>query len=571
MRTDEVDFREPIVDLLYPGSGKRAELKKRRAELEALPQDYIANLELERVAELICPHFQYRIMRMFGEMCCDEEVISYRCDIIDDFLEHPFLSEILRKVIEVIVQNDRRSIHNLNEVDSFEKLNTAIDAFDGFVSAVNIMHDFNEKHGQKFKSDGVKKLFACFEEHYHDKNFMALKNELDELKKALKNRIRSVTVAINLDERLMPVSVGIVNYSEEQYVLKPSLFDRIVYHGAKFPDKYIVKSLKSKYVENEVDDEKLINTVDENLFKELAYITDEYVRKINKVMSKYQKIGLEDMFGLEYQLEFYLGAVKLIELCRSAGVGMCRPIFSHDNNAVVEMNGLYDLVYFSESRLWNLRHKDPNEKRSVVVNDITFDEHAGFYLLTGANNGGKTTFVRAVGICWAMAQLGMYVPCTSCKIAPVDYIYTHFPKEEQTGIDSSRFTTEIKEFKEISDVITNHSLLLMNESIQSTTPQECVDIAEELVRIFCIIGVRGIFATHLTDLAEKADELNEDRRLHTKIASLIVQTDPDSGKRLYKVEKGYPQKMSSAYSIFKKFGIDIADAEKRASEMFGEV
>ena len=76
------------------------------------------------------------------------------------------------------------------------------------------------------------------------------------------------------------------------------------------------------------------------------------------------------------------------------------------------------------------------------------------------------------------------------------------------GINSSRFTTEIKEFKEISKTITDQSLLLMNESIQSTTPKECIEIASELVRIFAIIGARGVFATHLTDIAHMCDEIN---------------------------------------------------------------
>lgn len=564
MKTDEISFKDPIVDLFYPTAEKRAQLKKRRVVLESYPQDYVANLELERVAELICPHYQYRILRMFGEMCCDEEVIAYRCDILEDFLEHPALAETVRKVIEVIVQNDRRSIYGLNEPDSFTKLDSAIEAFDAFVKAIDIMHDFYEKHGGKFKSAGVKKLFDCFEQHHADKSFATLKKELEQLKQALKDRIRSVTVGINLDERLVPVSAGIVDYSNQPYTLKPSLFDKIIYHGAKFPEKNVVKSLKTKYADNEYGEEKLVNTADEELFKELSSLTDDYIRRINKVMAQYQKIGFEKMFGLDYQLEYYLGAVKLIELCRSAGMGMCRPKILPAGERRADMKGLYDLVYFSESRLWNLRHKD--EQKSVVPNDIELGEETGFYLLTGANNGGKTTFIRGLGICYALAQLGMYVPAESCELSPADFIFTHFPKEEQTGINTSRFTTEIKEFKTISDAITDRSLLLMNESIQSTTPQECVEIAEELVRIFCIIGVRGVFATHLTDLAEKCDELNADKRLRSKTASIVVCADEKTGERLYKIKRGLPQKTSCAYSVFKQFGIDIDAVAERAAK-----
>ncbi|MFR5120775.1 MAG: MutS-related protein [Ruminococcus sp.] len=55
----------------------------------------------------------------------------------------------------------------------------------------------------------------------------------------------------------------------------------------------------------------------------------------------------------------------------------------------------------------------------------------GFYVLTGANNGGKTTFLRAVGLCQIMAQTGLYVPASYCEISLLDYIYTQFPQEEK--------------------------------------------------------------------------------------------------------------------------------------------
>ena len=70
---------------------------------------------------------------------------------------------------------------------------------------MEIMQRFLWKNEDKIRSEGVKKLFAFFEEHYGDKHYISLKGEIEKLKKALYDRIRSVTVAINLDERLVPV------------------------------------------------------------------------------------------------------------------------------------------------------------------------------------------------------------------------------------------------------------------------------------------------------------------------------------------------------------------------------
>lgn len=117
-----------------------------------------------------------------------------------------------------------------------------------------------------------RKSFAFFEEHYGDKHYISLKGEIEKLKKALYDRIRSVTVAINLDERLVPVSAGIIELSKERYDIKPSLVDRILYHGAKFNDKAVVKNLRKKYNDSEVSDDKLINTVDKTLLTSLAIL-----------------------------------------------------------------------------------------------------------------------------------------------------------------------------------------------------------------------------------------------------------------------------------------------------------
>ena len=125
----------------------------------------------------------------------------------------------------------------------------------------------------------------------------------------------------------------------------------------------------------------------------------------------------------------------------------------------------------------------------------------------------------------------------------------------------------IKQFKEISDVITNRSLLLMNESIQSTTPKECVDIAVSLVHIFCILGVRGVFATHLVDIAPRALELNTDNEMNTGVESITVSVDESTGERLYKIKKGLPGDSSYADTIFEKFGLDLQALKKRAKQM----
>lgn len=336
----------------------------------------------------------------------------------------------------------------------------------------------------------------------------------------------------------------------------PRVLDRIIYHGAKFSANTFMDNIHERYIFENGDrysKDKIVNDIEQPLFDDLDHITKKYVKLIEQALSEYQAIGFDEVKSIDYQLEFYMGLLQLRQTAEYKGLKMCRPKLLPMNEHSARIKGVFDIIYFNEANLYNLRNKD---KRKVITNDITLDNNGGFYLLTGANNGGKTTFVRAVGVCQILAQAGFFVPAEECEISVCDCIYTHFPKEEQKGIDSGKFTSEIKQFKTIIDNITENSLLLMNESIQSTTPTECVDIASRLVELFAGKGVRGIFATHLIDLAMKVDELNK-KAVCGSVLKSIVSTVDENGERSYVIKEGKPMKNSFAENVLREFGIKL--------------
>jgi DNA mismatch repair ATPase MutS len=197
----------------------------------------------------------------------------------------------------------------------------------------------------------------------------------------------------------------------------------------------------------------------------------------------------------------------------------------------------------------------------IITNDIEMTDEAGFYMITGANNGGKTTFARAVALCQVMAQTGLYVPAEAAEMSVCDNIFTHFPRDEKLGIDTSRFTTEIKDLKSIVCNMTKYSMVILNESLQSTTPEECLKIAEIHMEIIAAAGVRGVYVTHLTGLYGKLKEINS-KGYPTKISSIVSVADRESGKRLYKMKLMLPSQESLAFTIYKQFGATLEDLQK---------
>lgn len=565
----DTDFEKapPAIDLLYPSNEKREEARKRRNKLPPQIDDLISDMMLDTLAKLICNSNAYKMQQILTELCTDIETINYRLDIIDDLLAMPELVDTLKKIVRIMIDNDKGNIYGLLTPDSFTTLDSAVTAFEAYIQCIDYMHTFDQKRGGSAKSAGVRKMLDFFERCYNDKHYKSLCEDIKELREKIKGRIKSVLVAINLDEALVPISAGIVEILDKEYTKKPTVLDRIIYHGAKFNDNNVIGGLRERY-EYEGNDknskDRIVNASEKALFAELDKYTKKYVELIDEALDEYRAIGFKDVYSIEYQLDYYTGIIAMIKNVRAKGLEMCRPKLLPASERRAVIKGIFDPVYFSEAAVYNLSHK---EKREVITNDISLTPEKGFYILTGANNGGKTTFVRAVGLCQIMAQAGLYVPAGECEISVCDMVYTHFPKEEQKGIDASRFTTEIKQFKEISEVITNKSLILMNESIQSTTPRECVDIAVSLVDIFAVLGVRGVFATHLVDIAPKALKLNTTEKLNTGIESITVCVEESTGRRLYRIAEGLPADTSYAGTIFEKFGLDLEALKKRARQM----
>jgi DNA mismatch repair ATPase MutS len=144
----------------------------------------------------------------------------------------------------------------------------------------------------------------------------------------------------------------------------------------------------------------------------------------------------------------------------------------------------------------------------IITNDSTFDSEAGIYVLTGPNRGGKSVITVALGAAQAMFQLGLPVPAQSAIISPVSGIYTHFPEGADDTIDKGRLGEECARLKEIFDGADENGMILLDESLSSTGAYEAAYIAAEILSAFAVMRCRGIFSTHLHELAASVPEIN---------------------------------------------------------------
>ncbi len=543
-----------LVDLLYPSETKRREAQDRASAIARLPQDYVANLELELLSRLICPENSLNALHILTQLSTDEEVLNYRLDILEDFLNVPQLEAVLYENVHKLYVNEHVNIQKLGLADSFYALNARLNSLKTFIECITNCHEFCQKYQDRFRSDALKGLVEYFASVYNSEYFDEVKRETDECLRILAKGVKSVTVGINFDDMMRPVEAMLLSVSTDS-IKKKGRFDWIFKHLDGGADRAIGKT-HSLYNENGGT-----NDLEAPLFRELKEVNSEYIAHLDRAIRAYFKKNTEDILTFESQMSFYIGAKRIIDAVRARGLDMCRPKYLKMDERRLDAKGVFDLSFYIQ-----MVSSDPmgSLKDKIITNDCRMDDDGRFFVLTGANNGGKTTYTRAVGIIQVMAQAGIYVPCTSCEISPVDFIYTHFPKEEEVGLNTSRFTQECKQFKVTVDNATRYSMLLLNESIQSTTPTECVLIATELIKIFRCIGVRGIYATHLLELAKNLNKINEEVEGDTKLVSIVTTVDTTAdNKRLYRIIRSAPQEFGYAQTIYKKFGVSFEEVQKR--------
>ena len=545
-----------LVDLMFPSEEKRRLHLDRGAELAKLPQDYIGNLELEQLSRLICPEYAMNAMRVFTQLSTDPETLNYRLDILEDFLNVPALEAVLYENVHRLYINEHINVQKLGLADSFFALNQRLESLKTFIECITKCHEFCDKNKDKFHSTALHGLTEYFASVYNSEYFDEVKRETDECLRLLAKGVKSVTVGINFDDMLRPVEAMLLSVSTDA-IKKKGRFDWLFARSGD-TGRAIGKT-HSLYNENGGQ-----NDLEAPLFRELKEINAEYIGHLDTAIRAYFKKSTEDILTFESQMSFYIGAKKIVEAVRARGLEMCRPKYLPMEERRMNAKGIFDLSFYIQ-----MVGSDPMAalKDKIITNDCTFDDDGRFFVLTGANNGGKTTYTRAIGIIQVFAQAGIYVPCSECEISPVDYIYTHFPKEEEVGLNTSRFTQECKQFKETVDTATRHSLLLLNESIQSTTPTECVYIATELTKIFRCVGVRGIYATHLLELAKSLNKLNEEVEGDTKLVSIITTVDTTAdNRRLYRIERAEPQEFGYARTIYEKFGVSFEEVKRRQTQ-----
>ncbi len=193
---------------------------------------------------------------------------------------------------------------------------------------------------------------------------------------------------------------------------------------------------------------------------------------------------------LRRETAFYLGCCHLHDRLGDAGLPVCVPTALASDDDGWQARALYDPGLAVRSR------------EKVVGNDLDGD-HTSLLIVTGANRGGKSTFLRALGLAQIMMQAGMFVAAEEFTTRIRPGVYTHYKREEDVTLRAGKLVEELARMSDLVEKLSPGYLLLMNESFSSTNEADGAEIAHGLVRALLEKGVCVAYVTHSFELADR--------------------------------------------------------------------
>jgi len=422
----------------------------------------------------------------------DPDEIVYRQQVLRDCLEHP---EIVRQLYDLAIQaleNERQAGGLWFRASPSSVLHRSVQVLKLHVGVLRQLRRIAGEQAASFQSEGFTRFFAMLGAELSDDYLQAVERHLRELEFR-----RGVFQSAELGRGLKGRRYVVRTPREQRWT------ERLPF--ANHSDSYSFT----------------IPPRDENGFKSLEEIRGQGINLVANAVAQ-SADHVKSFFSLlRLELAFYLGCLNLHARLTEKGEPVSFPEPLPADQLALTANGLYDVSL-------TLHVGD-----RVVSNDVNADGKS-LIMITGANQGGKSTLLRSLGLAQLMMQAGMFTGSDSLRAGVASGVHTHYKREEDATMESGKLDEELGRMSQIASQITRHSILLCNESFASTNEREGSEIARQIVRAMLHRQIKVFFVTHMYDLAHGFHAQQPGNALF-----LRAGREPD-GRRTFKLAEGEP-------------------------------
>lgn len=455
----------------------------------------------------------------------DPAVITYRHDVFRDLQRADVRAAIDRFVAGMRIMRERlnRSTtlwHPLQQQGWF------IYAVQAYCEAVQILHD--ELAPLSVHSRGLCDFSAFLADYIADPAFETLVSQTRDVQA----RLHDVRYTVHIDGLRVHVDkyAGQDDYSAQV----TAVFERFVTQEATdyrvalpdFPD---------------------MNHVEEQILECVAKLYPELFAELANFCARYADFAAPTIVRFDREIPFYLCYLVFMQRFTAANLAFSYPDVT-DSPGIFDVTGAFDLA---------LAPKLLDDAKTPVCNDFRLGGSERIFVITGPNQGGKTTSARTIGQCLYLAALGCPVPAASARISVPDQIYTHFERQETLVTLHGKLDDELVRIHEILSRATPRSAVVMNESFASTTASDALVIGAEVLTRITDLGCIAVYVTFLDELS----------RLNPACVSMVGEIDRnDPTQRTFRFTHRPADGLAYAAALARKYGLSHDVLLRRITE-----
>jgi len=500
---------------------ERTEDSIKKEPLEA--PDFFVDLNLDQIRDAITAGRQeYNLKPFFYTSLNDIDAIKYRHEIMRDLenknlFEHiQSFAQKMRTMRESLAQADKLYYNYQKERWFLHALGMYCDAVTGLARDVSLV-DLHS-HG-----------FVAFREYVTDYansgRFTALLAETENLKADLSTVHYCLLIKGN--------SVKVRTYeSESDYSAE------VEETFAKFKQG-AVKDYRVKFrVFSEMDHvEAQILGLVARLYPDIFGHLDDYCAQNGKYLD-------ETIAIFDREIQFYIAYLEYIAALKRAGLPFCYPHLSETSKYVFDDEG-FDLA---------LAAKLVAEHAPVVCNDFSLKGAERIFVVTGPNQGGKTTFARTFGQVQYLASLGCLVPGREAQLFLFDRLLTHFEKEETITDLRGKLQDDLVRIHHILNQATPNSIVILNEMFTSTTVDDAFFLSKKIMERILQLDLLCVWVTFIDELASFSE----------KTVSMVSTVVPDNpAERTFKIARSPAEGLAYALAIAEKYRLTYESVKER--------
>lgn len=473
---------------------------------------FFTDLNLDQVLSfIIASKKEYNLASYFYLPLHNYELITFRNEVMKD-LEIPEIYKAIENFSDkmVIVRRYLKLIEKLEF--EYHKKGWFLEAILQYCDAVSVLiYDLSSKD---LMSRGLKQFVEYLNIYTNSDFFKSISFESSEIK----SNLSSIQYTVNVDWGKFSVQryEDEINYSTE--VL--AIFDKF--------RKGAVKDHKKRLL-----NKSGMNHVESKMLEFVIHLFPEPFNALNLFCNKYPTFLDDIIVNFDREIQFYVSYIQFITKIKTKGLNFCYPEICEKKEDIYANNSFDIALALSELESDN----------KVVCNDFHLTGQERIIIVSGPNQGGKTTFARMFGQLHYFTRLGFPIPGNKAKIFLTDKIFTHFEKEESITTLQGKLLNELTRLKNIFSQISSDSVIIMNEIFTSTTLDDAIFLGTEILEKLISLDVYCVMVTFIDELS----------RLGPKVISMVSNIVPeDPTLRTFKIIREQADGLAYALSIAKK-------------------